>query len=99
MLVNRTSERDGDGEHESAGWVDESRGGVFDLQDMQSREGLRKALEDGLGRRVASACGDFFQRRVRFSQRRVGWDKAGGTFSCTKAEWGAAGLGNGLQAL
>lgn len=46
MFVDRTSERDSDGEHGSAGWMDESRGGLFNLQDMQSQEGLRKALED-----------------------------------------------------
>lgn len=62
MLVNRTSERDGDGEHESAGWVDESRGGVFDLQDMQSREGLRKALEDEIGKEGGLSLWRFFPK-------------------------------------
>lgn len=35
MLFNRTSEKDGDGD---AGWVDESRGGLFNPLDMQSQE-------------------------------------------------------------
>lgn len=50
MLFNRTCEKDGDSEHGSAGWMDESRGVLFNLLYMQSQEGLRKALEDETGK-------------------------------------------------
>lgn len=68
MLLNRTSERDGDGKHGYAEWMDKSRGGLF--SDMEGQEGLRRALEDEIGEERGPQFMEYqlFQSRVRFSQ-------------------------------
>ena len=65
---------EGDGEHGSAGWMNECRGRLFDLQDMQSQEGLRIALEDEIGMKGGLNLVEEqpFKSRMRFSRETRG---------------------------